>query len=392
MVTTRNGRAAIAASKVQNSAWQRVLQGGRGATGPQGPQGIAGTAAAAGATGPQGPAGTTGPTGPTGAAGATGATGPTGATGVLGSTERQLTITTTTDWTDLDLAATFPGIVTGDCITIVLQANLTINSITPPSANFWCFFILRDQSGGDFSITVKDSGTGNADHRFRTPGQPFGGAAFDFVMQSEEVTTTFVYTDTSNSWRIISGARGAIGPTGPTGAAGATGATGPTGAAGSSSKVQSITSSVAATAATTNLSFGSYTMQVAEMTAGAVFRCTGHITLVKTTDTTVAPIFELLVNGVVVCTATTSSIGSTAETITGIVHAFMTIKTTGGAGTLDAVIGWPISFRQGDSSNDAVADDAIDTTVTRTLELRVRMAAAVAANTLTVRQGFYEKL
>jgi hypothetical protein len=189
--------------------------------------------------------------------------------------------------------------------------------------------------------------------------------------------------------------KSSAGPAGADGVDGVDGVDGATGATGTNAKVQSITASVAASQATTNLSFGSYTMQVAEMVAGSVWRCTGHFTLVKTANTNVAPIIELLVGGVVVATATTTSIGSTAETISAKVEAFMTIKTTGAAGTIDAFIGWPVSFDMGDSSLDPVGHTpTVDTTSTKTLEMRIRMAnvGSTPTNTLTVRQGFYEKL
>lgn len=193
----------------------------------------------------------------------------------------------------------------------------------------------------------------------------------------------------------VTGATGATGPEGPqgeTGPQGIQGDPGPTGATGSVSLVQSITTSGSATNATTWLSFGAYTMQVPEMTAGAVFRCTGHFTLVKTTSSAVAPIVELLVGGNVVASATTGSIGSTAETIGAMVTAFFTIKSTGASGTLDAYVGWPVSYRQGDSESSPVSDKAIDTTAPRQVEMRIRMASAVSGCTLAARQGFTERL
>lgn len=317
--------------------------------------------------------------------------GPAGPAGSLGSTERQLTIAVTTAWTDFNLAAACPGIVAGDTVTLVLQADLTVNSIVPPSAGFWCFFVVRDQSGGNWACIFKDSGGGGAANQFRTPHQPFGGAAVDYVMQSEEETCAIVHTATSASWRIISGPAGTAGVAGPAGPAGPAGAAGPQGVAGSVALVQAITASVAATAATTNLSFGTFTIP-AGVAAGTVFRATGHFTQVKTVSTTVMPIIELVVGGVVVATATTDSIGSVAETYGAVVQAFFTVKTTGAGGTCDGAIAWPVSYRLGDSDKSAPADKAINTTISNVLEMRIRMAAAVAANTLTVRQGFYERV
>jgi hypothetical protein len=84
-------------------------------------------------------------------------------------------------------------------VSIVLQANLTVNSIVSPSSGFWCRIGVRDQSGGNFFLKFVDQDNGalgTAANQFRTPGQPFGGSATDFVIQSEEGWTTIAYTGT----------------------------------------------------------------------------------------------------------------------------------------------------------------------------------------------------
>lgn len=151
-------------------------------------------------------AGGVGATGPQGDPGATGATGPAGADGADGGTadaaEFQLSLSGTL--TDYDLAAACPGIKAGDIVAIVLTGNLTINSIIPPTAGFWCWWGIRDLSGGNFTMTFTDNGAGDPDHNFRTPGSAFGDASPpNFVMGSEEDWTAIGYTQVSLGWRIL---------------------------------------------------------------------------------------------------------------------------------------------------------------------------------------------
>jgi hypothetical protein len=161
--------------------------------------------------------------------------------------------------------------------------------------------------------------------------------------------------------------------------------------------VQSITASVAATNATTNLSLGTYTAQVSEQTQGAVFRFTGQATWQRTpavAATGPSIIAELLVGGVVVATSTsvndTSSSSGTTHGV--LVTGFFTIKSTGAGGTLDAYVGTWINFAYGAGEVSTPANSSINTTVTNTIEVRLRFSSTAATNTLTVRQGFYERV
>jgi hypothetical protein len=115
---------------------------------------------------------------------------------------------------------------------------------------------------------------------------------------------------------------------------------------------------------------------------------------VKDTSTLTGPTVELLVGGTVVSQTVTpsSAAGSTAETIGAVVVAFFTVKSAGVSGTLDAYIGWLCSFRQGTSETSAVANQPVDTTIANVLEVRARMASAVASNSISARQGFYERV
>lgn len=186
----------------------QTAEGSPGPTGPTGPQGPTGPI---GPTGDTGPAGSDGAQGPTGPAGPTGPTGPTGDTGPAGSSafsEREITITTPTTWSDLDLAAAVGGTLNpGDTIALVLQADLIVHSIVPPSSGFWCRIGIRDLSGGDFTVTFVDrlNGSGGTTaNKFRTPRTLAGDTNVnDFVLRSEESWTTIGYTGTSLNWRIF---------------------------------------------------------------------------------------------------------------------------------------------------------------------------------------------
>lgn len=171
-----------------------------------------------GPTGPTGPTGATGATGPTGATGATGATGvgvtgPTGATGPAGSTvsnEHEIQILTPTVWSDFDLAAAAPGIAPGDIVALVLSADLEIDSIIPPTNGFWCWVGIRDQIGGNFTVTVRDrlnGATGTTANKFRTPSTNTPDTnPINYVLRSEEAWTAIGYTNISDNWRVFDAA------------------------------------------------------------------------------------------------------------------------------------------------------------------------------------------
>jgi hypothetical protein len=123
----------------------------------------------------------------------------------LGGTEHEVSLTGTL--TDYVLPATMQP---GDTLAVTLTGNVTLNSIVPPlgvTTNFWFFLALRDQSGGNFALTIADVGAFATGKAFRTPGQPFGGAAVSYVMQSEEEACVISYSSTVGVaiWRIISG-------------------------------------------------------------------------------------------------------------------------------------------------------------------------------------------
>lgn len=123
----------------------------------------------------------------------------------LGGAEHEVTLTGTL--TDYVLPT---AMIPGDTLACTITGNVILNSIVPPlgvSTNFWFFLALRDQSGGNFSLTIPDVGTFVTGKSFRTPGQPFGGAAVDYVMQSEEEGCVISYSSGASNgiWRILAG-------------------------------------------------------------------------------------------------------------------------------------------------------------------------------------------
>lgn len=161
--------------------------------------------------------------------------------------------------------------------------------------------------------------------------------------------------------------------------------------------VTAITANAAATNATTNLSVtGSYTAVANVNRVMSVWRASGYFVFLHTAAATPTLTLEVVVNGSVVDSATMVP-ETIATTFSGRVYAFVTIRTVGAGGTLQANC-WFETDAQVTAGTTSVSGsvststDAIDTTVSRTLELRVRMTTAVASNTLTVTQGFWEKV
>lgn len=154
-----------------------------------------------------------------------------------------------------------------------------------------------------------------------------------------------------------------------------------------------ITANSAATAATTNLTCCSFTIPANSSRIGTTYRFTGWWVFAHTAAATPTLTAELLVNGAVVsaCIITPTA---TALTHTGKLEAILTVRTIGASGTMmiqmqNVSSVWAVGSNGG--SNDT-ATDAIDTTVNRTAELRIRMTTAVASNTLTVTNGYVERL
>lgn len=109
--------------------------------------------------------------------------------------------------TAYDLATACPGIKSGDKVAIELTGDLTINTILIPYVGFWCWWGIRDLTGGEWRMTFKDSSGATG---FRTPGAPEStDVGPDFIMSSGEDWTAIGATDPDaglgflGGWRIL---------------------------------------------------------------------------------------------------------------------------------------------------------------------------------------------
>jgi hypothetical protein len=160
--------------------------------------------------------------------------------------------------------------------------------------------------------------------------------------------------------------------------------------------VNVITSSATATNATTNLSFGSFTIPANTLRVGSVYKITGYYVYTHTAAATPTLTLELLLAGAVVATVVCTPI-ATATDFSGRVEAWVTVRTVGAGGTAmtcvrhDSNVADP-TIAQHSEGSTGIATTAIDTTAAIALTARIRMTTAVASNTLTVPQGFIERL
>lgn len=114
------------------------------------------------------------------------------------------------------MATLCPGITTGDVISLILNNNIIIDSIVAPVTSTFkgCKIGVRDVGNDGYTLKILDAthASGSAGNTFRTPGQPHGGVATDYVVNpaddnflagSEEGWTEIFYTSISTSWRIL---------------------------------------------------------------------------------------------------------------------------------------------------------------------------------------------
>lgn len=151
--------------------------------------------------------------------------------------------------------------------------------------------------------------------------------------------------------------------------------------------LDSSTAAATATNATTNLACGSFTVPAGTSRANTTYSFEAYAVFVATLVGAPTLTLEILVNSVVVSTAilTVQALAATwGMTLTG----RLTFYTVGGAGTAVANCRFSTEAVNGGTICSSVntATFAVDTTVNRLIEMRVRMTTAVAANTLTVTQ------
>jgi hypothetical protein len=152
----------------------------------------------------------------------------------------------------------------------------------------------------------------------------------------------------------------------------------------------------AATAATTNLVAASLNAPADFFRAGQVWRATAWFTFLHTAAATPTLTAELAVGGSAVISFALTPI-ATAATYHGKAEAVFTVRSVGAAGSLMSSVaiaplgGTTQAADQGGAQVD-VSPDTFNTTIARLIELRMRMTTGVAGNTLTVSQGYWEKV
>jgi hypothetical protein len=152
----------------------------------------------------------------------------------------------------------------------------------------------------------------------------------------------------------------------------------------------------AATNAATNLVGASLTAPANFLKAGQVWRLTFWFTFLHTAAATPTLTFELAVAGVAIVALVVTPV-ATAGTYHGKAVAEFTVRSVGASGALAAAL--QVSSHRLTAANAGadpaqvdIATDAIDTTVSRLIELRARMTTAVAGNTLTIPLGYPERV
>jgi hypothetical protein len=155
-----------------------------------------------------------------------------------------------------------------------------------------------------------------------------------------------------------------------------------------------LVTNAAATAATTNLTCVSYTVPAGVARVGTLYRFTGWFKYTHDVGTTPEVVAELLLDGVVIETASVRPFAS--FTGSGKVEAVVCFRTIGVGGTLKGDLMFAsnmgVTTDYALIGNITTSTDAVDTTGARTFLLRIRMSTAAASNTLTVVQGYPERL
>jgi uncharacterized transporter YbjL len=152
----------------------------------------------------------------------------------------------------------------------------------------------------------------------------------------------------------------------------------------------------AATALNTNLVAAALLAPANFLRLGQVWRATAWFTFLHTAAATPTLTAELAVAGSAVISFALTPI-ATAATYHGKAECVFTVRSAGAAGSLMAAVticplgGATQAADQGGAQVD-IAPDTIDTTQARLIEFRLRMTTGVAGNTLTVSQGYFEKV
>lgn len=158
--------------------------------------------------------------------------------------------------------------------------------------------------------------------------------------------------------------------------------------------MSSITANAAATNATTVLTGATWTMPANLATVGMVIKIRCNYRYVHTAVATPTLTCNLNVAGGSVASFVITPI-SIASTYGGYIEGYVTIRTTGAGGTLMSSLNGSNNFGltsalNTDPQSVNIATSAINTTTTNVISLTMNMTTAVAANTLTISQGWVE--
>lgn len=160
--------------------------------------------------------------------------------------------------------------------------------------------------------------------------------------------------------------------------------------------VTGLVANQAATAAVTNLVGASITFPANRLSVGQVWKFRAHFTYLHAAATTPTLTIELAVAGVSIAAAVATPV-ATATTFHGYIEGYFTVRSLGVSGTVMASVhcvsqGMTLANAAGGAQLVDTTADTVDTTVSRLFELRMRMTTAVASNTLTISQGWCERL
>lgn len=153
----------------------------------------------------------------------------------------------------------------------------------------------------------------------------------------------------------------------------------------------------AVTNATTNIVGATLPNPANFLRVGQVWKFCATFQFVHTAAAAPTVIVELAYGATVIATFPAIQPVSMAATYHGLLEAYMTVRTAGAAGSVIAYVdarspGLVVTnaFSGGAACN--IAPTTVDTTVVNAITLRMRMGSAVAANTLTMPQGWCERL
>ncbi len=151
----------------------------------------------------------------------------------------------------------------------------------------------------------------------------------------------------------------------------------------------------AATAATTTLVGISENVGAGQFGTRQVWRATCWLQYLHTAAATPTLTFELAIGGTVLCSCILTPI-ATAGTYHGRAEATFTFRSEGS--TAAVVSALDVSLGAGTQASDMragftnITPASVNTTIARLVELRARMTTAVAGNTLTISQGYLERV